>query len=47
VLPDDRPDTPGDRVFEQELIAYPGAIRLFAANQLRVEGQRVITRPAE
>jgi folate-dependent phosphoribosylglycinamide formyltransferase PurN len=46
-LPDDTPDTLADRVFEQELIAYPEAIRLFAANRLRVEGQRVVTRPAE
>ena len=47
VLPDDTPDTLGDRVFEQELIAYPEAIRLFGADRLCVEGQRVITRPAE
>jgi len=47
VLPDDTPDTLANRVFEQELIAYPEAIRLFAADRLRIEGQRVITRPAE
>ena len=47
VLPDDTPDTLANRVFEQELIAYPEAIRLFAADRLRVEGQRVVTRPAE
>ena len=46
VLPDDTPDTLANRVFEQELIAYPEAIRLFAANRLRIEGQRVVTRPA-
>jgi len=47
VLPDDTPDTLADRVFEQELIAYPEAIRLFAANRLCIEGQHVVTRPAE
>lgn len=46
VLPDDTPDTLANRVFEQELIAYPEAIRLFAANRLGIEGQRVVTRPA-
>lgn len=30
------------RVFEQECLAYPEAIRLFAAERLRVEGRRVL-----
>ncbi len=47
VVRDDTPDTLADRVFEQELIAYPEAIRLFAANRLCMEGQRVVTRPAD
>ncbi len=34
VLPDDTPDTLAARVFEQELIAYPEAIRLFAQGRL-------------
>jgi formyltetrahydrofolate-dependent phosphoribosylglycinamide formyltransferase len=34
VLPDDTPDTLAERVFEQECIAYPEAIRLFAEGRL-------------
>jgi formyltetrahydrofolate-dependent phosphoribosylglycinamide formyltransferase len=34
VLPDDTPDALADRVFEQECIAYPEAIRRFARNEL-------------
>jgi phosphoribosylglycinamide formyltransferase-1 len=41
VLEDDTPDTLAARVFEQECIAYPEAIRLFAEGRLRIEGQRV------
>ena len=37
----DTPDTLADRVFEQELIAYPQAIRLFAENRLALDGQIV------
>jgi formyltetrahydrofolate-dependent phosphoribosylglycinamide formyltransferase len=37
----DTPDTLADRVFEQECIAYPQAIRMFAEDTLRVEGNRV------
>ncbi|NLX07494.1 MAG: phosphoribosylglycinamide formyltransferase [Phycisphaerae bacterium] len=44
VLDDDTPDTLADRVFEQETIAYPEAVRLFAAGRLRIEGRRVRTR---
>jgi formyltetrahydrofolate-dependent phosphoribosylglycinamide formyltransferase len=33
----DTPDTLASRVFEQECIAYPEAIRLFAARRLRVQ----------
>ena len=47
VLPDDTPDTLANRVFEQELIAYPQAIRLFGANRLCIEGEHVTTRAAE
>ncbi len=42
VQPDDTPDTLAARVFEQECLAYPEAIRLFAAGKLSVEGNRVI-----
>lgn len=42
VLPGDTPDSLADRVFEQECIAYPEAIRLFAAGRLQVTGDRVI-----
>jgi phosphoribosylglycinamide formyltransferase-1 len=41
VLEDDSPDTLAARVFEQECIAYPEAIRLFAGGRLRIEGQLV------
>ncbi len=38
---DDTPDTLAHRVFEQECLAYPEAIRLFSEDRLRIEGQRV------
>ena len=42
VLPGDTADALADRVFEQECIAYPEAIRLFAEGRLRVERGRVV-----
>ncbi len=45
VLPGDTPDTLAARVFEQECIAYPEAIRLFAAGRLQLEGGRVTVLP--
>jgi formyltetrahydrofolate-dependent phosphoribosylglycinamide formyltransferase len=45
VLDTDTPDTLAARVFEQETLAYPEAIRLFAAGRLKVEGRRVLTLP--
>jgi len=45
VRDDDTPDTLADRVFEQECLAYPEAIRLFAAGRLQVEGSRVKIKP--
>ncbi|MHC4063848.1 MAG: phosphoribosylglycinamide formyltransferase [Planctomycetota bacterium] len=44
VLPDDTPDTLAARVFEQECMAYPEAIGLFAAGRLEIESQRVVIR---
>jgi len=41
VQDDDTADTLADRVFEQECLAYPEAIRLFAAGRLHIEGNRV------
>lgn len=41
VKADDTPDTLAGRVFEQELIAYPEAIRLFAEGRLKIDGRRV------
>jgi len=41
VMPDDTPDALAARVFEQECIAYPEAIRLFAAGQLVIENGQV------
>jgi phosphoribosylglycinamide formyltransferase-1 len=45
VRPDDTPESLADRVFQQEMIAYPEAIRLHAAGRLRVAGDRVETLP--
>jgi phosphoribosylglycinamide formyltransferase-1 len=41
VLEGDAPGTLAERVFEEEKIAYPQAIRLFAEGKLRIEGRRV------
>jgi phosphoribosylglycinamide formyltransferase-1 len=41
VLNDDTPDSLAHRVFEEEKIAYPEAIRLFQQGRLRIEGRRV------
>ncbi len=38
VLPDDTPDVLAARVFTQECIAYPEAIRLFADGRVKLEG---------
>ena len=45
VKDDDTPDTLAARVFEQECIAYPEAIQLFAEGRLVVEGGRVKVLP--
>ena len=42
VLDDDTPATLAKRVFEEEMIAYPEAIRLYAEGRLKIEGRRVI-----
>ena len=39
---DDTPDTLAKRVFEQECIAYPEAIRLIAAGRVVVHGRRAV-----
>jgi phosphoribosylglycinamide formyltransferase 1 len=41
VLEDDTPDSLAHRVFQEEQIAYPEAIRLFQENRLHIEGPRV------
>ncbi len=41
VTPDDSVESLADRVFQQEMIAYPDAIRLYAADRLRIEQGRV------
>jgi phosphoribosylglycinamide formyltransferase 1 len=41
VLDEDTPQTLAARVFAEERIAYPEAIRLFAENRLKIEGRRV------
>jgi phosphoribosylglycinamide formyltransferase-1 len=46
VLEDDTPQTLASRVFDEEKIAYPEAIRLFQQGRLRIEGRRVSVSPA-
>lgn len=41
VRDDDTPDTLATRVHEEECLAYPEAIRLFAAGRLRIDGRVV------
>jgi phosphoribosylglycinamide formyltransferase-1 len=43
VLDDDTPQTLAARVFEEEKIAYPEAIRLSQHNRLQISGRRVRT----
>ncbi len=43
----DTPDTLAARVFEQECLAYPEAIKLFAEGRLEVEGNRAKVKRAE
>ncbi len=43
VMEDDTPESLAHRVFEEEKIAYPEAIRLFQEGRLRIEGRRVRT----
>lgn len=45
VLDDDTPDSLAHRVFEEEKIAYPQAVRLFQQGRLKVEGRRVRVLP--
>ena len=44
VLPDDTPHTLAERVFAEECIAYPEAIRLFAEGKLEIRGNRVLVK---
>ena len=46
VRDDDTPQTLAARVFEEEKVAYPQAIRLFAAGRLKIDGRRVRVLPA-
>ena len=41
VFPDDTADTLAARVFEQESIAYPEAVRLYSEKRLKIEGRKV------
>ncbi len=47
VLDDDTPATLAARVFAEECLAYPEAIRLFAAGRLEIENHRVRVLPVE
>jgi len=42
VMENDTPDTLAEKVFMEECIAYPEAVRLFAEGKLRLEGRKVI-----
>jgi formyltetrahydrofolate-dependent phosphoribosylglycinamide formyltransferase len=44
VLPDDTPDTLAARVFEQECIAYPEAVRMFTEGRIKLDGDKVMVR---
>jgi len=46
VLDDDTPEILAARVFEEEKLAYPEAIQLFAQRRLKIEGPRVRVLPA-
>jgi phosphoribosylglycinamide formyltransferase-1 len=41
VMEGDTPETLADRVFQQECIALPEAVAMYAAGRLRIEGNRV------
>lgn len=45
VLDDDTPETLAHRVFDEEKIAYPQAIRLFQQGRLRIDGRHVRVLP--
>ncbi len=45
VMEEDTPDTLAESVFEQECIAYPQAIKLFAEGRLVVDGNKVHINP--
>jgi len=47
VLDDDSPQTLAARVFAEECLLYPEAIRLYASGRLHVEGSRVRIRPSD
>jgi phosphoribosylglycinamide formyltransferase 1 len=47
VLDDDTPETLAARVFEAECDAYPEALQLIAAGQIRIEGRRARTAPPQ
>ncbi len=47
VLDDDTAETLSKRVFAEECLAYPDAIRLFAEGRLEIVGRRVITLKTE
>jgi len=45
LLDNDTPETLADRVFKEECIAYPEAIRLFSAGRLKINNKRVSILP--
>ena len=47
VYHDDTPEVLAARVFEQECVAYPEAIKLICEGRLQIDGRRVMVLPAE
>lgn len=47
ILDNDDEETLGARVFEQERLAYPEAIRLFAAGRIKLDNDKVTVLPEE
>lgn len=44
VMEDDTPETLAEKVFKEECIAYPEAVRLFADGELKIVGRKVMIR---
>ena len=47
VEPGETPESLAERVFEQECLAYPEAIRICLSGRMRIEGNRVLVAAEE